>query len=164
MQKGGPATVQVVRRWFLSAEPLVQYRVTSCEIRGDWSGIYQRPPEVYDDPGQVAHYHILGHSAGGFISEPALDWSHSTVSSAGHVTRGVCLRNAWLHPLWSGFNFANRSSQSARSTRNVSPPLFISLMPVRSSETISCLKPFLQYSFGGGNTNTNFKFILKCRR
>jgi hypothetical protein len=53
--------------WFLSAEPLVQSRVVSCEIRGDRSGTFHAhlsaPPEVCDDPDQPAHYHILGHWA-----------------------------------------------------------------------------------------------------
>jgi hypothetical protein len=82
-----PATVQGVRRWFLSAEPLVQCRVTSCEIRGDRSGMFQRPLEVCDAP---VRQHI-NTSRG---TEPALAWSHSTVSSAGLVdTRG------YTHPI-----------------------------------------------------------------
>jgi hypothetical protein len=28
------------------------------------------PPEVYDSPGQAAHYHILSHEVGGFIPDP----------------------------------------------------------------------------------------------
>jgi hypothetical protein len=39
---------------------------------------YLSPPsEVYDSPGQAAHYHILGLCVGGFVPDLAIGWLQS---------------------------------------------------------------------------------------